>query len=85
MPLFSFWATGVITYEMTMVGAIVAAFVAFLWESGLIRKRDHTAPVPATGPGLVCLRVRCLAEQAPHAIEIMRRAGAIHIERTGEA
>src|SRR5262245_4320195 len=38
MPTFSFWATGVITFEMTMLGAVVAAFVWFLWESGLVRK-----------------------------------------------
>ena len=26
MPIFSFWATGVITYEMTMLGAIITTF-----------------------------------------------------------
>jgi hypothetical protein len=84
MPLFSFWATGVITYEMTMLGAVVATFVWFLWESGLLRKRDGTAPVPVVEPGSMCLRVRCRAEQAAHAVEIMRRAGATRIERRGE-
>src|SRR5690349_18815312 len=33
MPVFSFWSTGVITYEMTMLGAIVSTCVWFLWES----------------------------------------------------
>jgi hypothetical protein len=46
MPTFSFWATGVITFEMTMLGAIVATFAWFLWESGLVRKSDRAAPVP---------------------------------------
>jgi len=84
MPLFSFWATGVITYEMTMLGAIVTTFVWFLWESGLARKRDCSAPVPKVDPGSICLRVRCGAEQAPQAAEVMRRTDAIHIERRGE-
>jgi ActD protein len=85
MPLFSFWATGVITYEMTMLGAIVAAFLWFLRESGLLRKRDRSAPVPVVDPGSMCLRVRCRSEQAQRASEALQGAGAIHIERRGEA
>lgn len=85
MPVFSFWATGVITYEMTMFGAIVSTFAWFLWESGLIRKRDRTAPVPEVAPESICLRVRCAKEQAGPASETMRRAGAIAVERMGEA
>jgi hypothetical protein len=75
MPIFSFWATGVITFEMTMLGAIVTTFGWFLWESGLIRKRDHSAPVPSVQPGSFCLRVRCRAEDAGQAIAVIRRAG----------
>lgn len=85
MPIFSFWATGVITYEMTMLGAIVATFVWFLWESGLVRKRDKRAPVPEVPPGFMCLRVRCEAERADRATEIMGAAGAVHVERKENA
>ena len=65
MPIFSFWATGVITYEMTMLGAIVATFAWFLWESGLVARRDRSAPVPQVDPGSICLRVRCQAGARP--------------------
>ena len=82
MPLFSFWATGVITYEITMLGAILATLAWFLWESGLVRKRDRSAPVPKIDPGAIFLRVRCPDEQAPQAIERMRRAGAVEIDRS---
>jgi len=85
MPLFSFWATGVITYEMTMLGAILATFGWFLWESGLIRKRDKTAPIPEVDPGSVCLRVRCGPDQAAKASEAMRRLGAVDVQRRGES
>ena len=81
MPIFSFWATGVITYEMTMLGAMVATFGWFLWESGLLRKRDKSAPVPQVDPGSMRLRVRCSPAQAGRAGEIMSGAGAIQIER----
>jgi Alternative complex III, ActD subunit len=84
MPIFSFWATGVITYEMTMLGAIVATFGWFLWESGLLRKRDRSAPVPDVGPGSMCLRVRCRGNEAAQADDAMRRAGAVDVQQRGE-
>ena len=82
MPLFSFWATGVITYEMTMLGAIVATFGWFLWESGLLRRRGGRAPVPIATPGSMCLRVRCRREMAAQVGEAMRRERAIGVERS---
>ncbi len=83
MPVFSLWGTGVITYEMTMLGAVLSTFGWFLWESGLIRKRDKSAPVPAVPPGSMCLRVRCTDEQAPGAAELLERSGALGVERKG--
>jgi hypothetical protein len=85
MPVFSFWATGVITFEMTMLGAIVATFAWFLRESGLVRRRDRSAPVPEVAPGSMCLRVRCRPDAATQAIDAMHRAGAVDVQRKGEA
>jgi hypothetical protein len=85
MPIFSFWATGVITFEMTMLGAIVATFGWFLWESGLVRGRDRSAPVPEVAPGSMCLRVCCRGNQEAQAIDAMRSAGAVDVQRRGEA
>jgi len=84
MPIFSFWATGVITFEMTMLGAIVSTFGCFLWESGLVRRPKLRAPVPDVGPGTVCLRVRCRGHEAAQAAEAMRNAGAVEVQG-GEA
>src|SRR5882757_1435130 len=39
MPTFSFWGSGVITYETTMMGAVLSTFGWFLWESRLLNKR----------------------------------------------
>jgi hypothetical protein len=82
MPIFSFWATGVITYEMTMLGAVVTTFGWFLWESGLLRKRDTSAPVPGVDPGSMCLRLRCSAEESALALKLMQGAGAVDIKRS---
>jgi hypothetical protein len=84
MPVFSFWATGVITYEMTMLGAVVATFGWFLWESGLARRR-RPGPIPQVDPGAIWLRVHCAAEHGGHVLDAMRMAGALDVERKEEA
>jgi hypothetical protein len=80
MPLYSSWGTGVITYEITMMGAIFSTFGFFLWESGLLRKRDKTAPVPVVAPESMCLRVRVSGDAAKPAA-ILEKAGAISVEK----
>jgi len=85
MPVFSFWATGVITYEMIMLGAVLATFCWFLWESGLIRKRDKTEPIPEVNPAAMCLRVRCLPEQADGVHQAMYHAGATWVDHREQA
>jgi hypothetical protein len=80
MPVFSMWGTGVITYETTMMGAVFATFGYFLWESGLIRRRDKTAPVPKLAPETICLRVRCAGDTAK-AMTVLVEAGAAPVEK----
>jgi hypothetical protein len=81
MPLISFWATGVVSYELAMLGAIGMTFLAFLWESGLLR-RGEPAPVPALDNGAVYLRVRCRPEQIVAAGECLYQAGASRVKRS---
>lgn len=78
MPLFSWWATGVIFYEFTMFGAIAASFFMFLYESGLLRRRLIPAPVPAQGH--IYVRVRCEPERAAAAAECLDNTGAASIQ-----
>ena len=80
MPLFSFWATGVVFYEMTMLGAILTTFIWFLAESGLLR-RDRNAPVPVIAPGVICVRVRCQTDQVENARHFLERAGANDVRK----
>jgi Protein of unknown function (DUF3341) len=83
MPLFSFWATGVIFYEMTMLGAILTTFIWFLAESGLLR-RNRKAPVPAVEPGMICVRLRCQPDQVDAAGGYLERAGATNVRKIGD-
>ena len=76
MPTFSFWATGVISFEMTMLGGVVSTFLWFLWESGLLSRRDKSIPIPLVEPGVVSLRVRVPENRAAHVSELVYRAGA---------
>jgi hypothetical protein len=74
MPVFSFWAAGVVFYEITMLGAILTTFFWFLRESGLLRRRR--APAPELEPGMICVRVRCGPDQAIGAQKALEAAGA---------
>ena len=82
MPYFSFWSTGVITYEMTMMGAILAIFACFLWESRLFRKGPKR-PIPICPPNSVCLRVRCTPETLEMASNTLREHGAVEVKQCG--
>ena len=80
MPLFSFWATGVVFYELTMLGAILSTTAWFLWESGIIRRKGKT-PVPEVEPGVICLRVQCNEQQVESASRQMTQAGAKNLKK----
>ncbi|HEX4230731.1 MAG TPA: quinol:electron acceptor oxidoreductase subunit ActD [Bryobacteraceae bacterium] len=84
MPIFSFWATGVVFYELTMLGAIVCTFFWFLRESGLPR-RGRRLPVPSVEPGIICVRVECTPDQADAARRSLESAGAENVRTIGEA
>jgi len=83
MPIFSFWATGVIFYELTMLGGIVTTLACFLWESGLLR-RNRRIPVPVVAPGIISIRVHCREDQSDEAGGCLDRAGASDVGRMGE-
>jgi hypothetical protein len=84
MPTFSFWSTGVIFYEMTMLGAILTTLGWFIWESGLLR-RDKTIPVPGIEPEAICLRIRCAPEQYEAAAAILKQNGAQNVAKLEKA
>jgi ActD protein len=84
MPLFSWWATGVVFYEFTMFGAIVTTFVMFLAESGLI-KRGRSLAVPRPAEGSIHLRVRCVAERAAAIADCLYQTGAASVTNVEDA
>ena len=84
MPIFSFWATGVVFYELTMLGAIGTSLFWFLRESGLLR-RAHRPLAPVFEPGLICLRVRCHPDQEHLVRRLFETAGVRTFTTEGEA
>jgi len=83
MPLFSFWATGVVFYELTMFGAIVTTFFWFLSESKIMR-RARRPVAPEVEPDVISLRVRCSLDQAETARRRLESAGADNVRTTGD-
>ncbi|MBV8550126.1 MAG: DUF3341 domain-containing protein [Acidobacteriaceae bacterium] len=84
MPTFSFWATGVVFYELTLFGAIVTTFFWFLRESGLPRRASRPS-APMREPGTICVQVRSRLDQAEAAHRLLERAGANNVRRIGDA
>jgi Alternative complex III, ActD subunit len=80
MPLTSYWAVGVIIFEMAMAGAIAGTMAAFLWESDLFgsgRKR----PTPVMEDDVIYLRVRCEEPQLSKASATLTQSGAMAVKR----
>ena len=75
MPLNSGWATGVITFELTMMGAILGTVGVFLWESGLLR--NTRPPAPVIRDDVITLQVRCGEEGAERLDRLLADSGAI--------
>jgi len=85
MPVFSFWATGVVFYEITMFGAIVTTLFWFLGESGLLARRRRRMPAPLIEPGIISLRIECRAPRAETAArDSLLSAGAENVRILGD-
>jgi hypothetical protein len=82
MPLRSWWATGVITYELTMAGAVAGLMIALLWEAGLLRRRKPPAPVLDNNS--VFVRVKSSGDNWAAALERLRQGGAVSVTGPGE-
>jgi hypothetical protein len=78
MPLTSYWAVGVIIFEMAMAGAIAGTVIGFLWESGLLG-RPRKEPTPKLRDDVVLLRLRCEESRASQARETLLEAGAAEV------
>jgi hypothetical protein len=62
------------------LGAVLTTTGWFIWESGLLR-RDKSIPVPVIEPEVICLRVRCTAEQFASAQDLLQKAGAKNVAK----
>jgi len=82
MPINSGWATGVVTFETTMAGAVIGIFAALLWESGLMRRRKR-APVPSLPDEGVVLQVAGVRDVAALE-ESLRAVGVTKVEVVGD-
>ena len=78
MPITSGWATGVVTFETTMAGAVFGILAMLVWEAGLIGSRDRP-PAPELPEDGVLLQVDCGKDDAV-AREILSKSGAAEIE-----
>ena len=81
MPLNSGWATGPITFEFTMMGAILGTVGMFLWESRLFRSRR--LPAPAIRSDVITVQLFCEEGLSGLLEEELRSARTVEVEWLG--
>ncbi len=79
MPLKSLWPIGVITYETTMLGAVVGTLLGFLVEGRFLRK--ESGPHEALDSERLFLQLPCQAVEADRLTERLRAMGAVSVEK----
>jgi len=85
MQVVTLWADGIITYELTMLGAILTTGVVFL-VTGVLRGRDRFPYEPEVSEGKVLVgAVSVPASQRNEIIETLKRFGEIRQGRTSDS
>ncbi len=83
MPIVSAWPTGIVTYELTMMGAILATLITLLVGSRLPDWRSELYD-PEVSHGKVLIGVLDPSDEARADLEDrLRRAGAEKVKATG--
>ncbi len=57
MPIVSPWAFGIIVFELTALGAILATLARMIFEAGLLRRRQLTGHEDAVAKGKVVIAI----------------------------
>ncbi len=82
MPITSGWATGVVTFELTMAGAVAGTVVGMLWEGRFFRQ---TKDAPAEmREDTIYLLVDCPESSAARTADLVRHSGARVVENWGD-
>lgn len=84
MPLVAPWPTGIVTYELTMLSAILTTVITLLVTTGLPNWRKGKIYDPEVSNGMLLIGVIDPAENAREDLETrLQRAGAEKIKGTG--
>lgn len=79
-PIIAVYPTGIITYELTMLFAILGAIVGMFMEMKLPPWRERVYD-PAIGEGAIGISVSTTRDELTRAEKIMQDAGALRITR----
>jgi hypothetical protein len=64
MPIVTPWAFGIVVFEMTALGAILALFMRMVWEAGLLRPGGAKLYDSAVADGKLLIAVSCDGDAA---------------------
>ncbi len=75
-PIIALFPTGIITYELTMLFAVLGTIVGMFLEMKLPPWQERVYD-PAIGEGAIGISVLTISEQESKAVSIMKEAGAV--------
>jgi len=78
MPIVAPWTVGLITYETTMLGAVLATLAGLLIELGLPNFRNLPYD-PSVVDGGVVVAVKSTADKKPSIQDVVTTAGAVKV------
>jgi len=64
MPIVSPWAFGIVAFELTALGAILATLGRMIYEAGLLRRNPPAEYRQAVAEGRIVLQIECSPDSA---------------------
>jgi len=77
MPNVSPWPFGIIVFELTMLGAILASLIRMIYEARLGRRGSLNEYDVAVSDGKIVLSVRCEKDNCDRARQALSDRGAL--------
>jgi hypothetical protein len=76
LPIVTTWAFGIVVFETTALGAILATFIRMIYEAGLARRGALRFYSEAVADGKIALVVECAVDHRSLAERVIATTGA---------
>jgi hypothetical protein len=74
MPIITPWAFGIVAFELTALGAILATLGRMIYEAGLLRRTPNPDYFQAVVEGRIVIKIECSADSAATAERVLGKS-----------